>query len=70
MKLKKYKYKQIPLMETDLKQIIKRPLSGVASEFLRTNGMLIPSTSKAKRTYYGCSSAGTADYRNGADIRL
>jgi len=32
--------------------------------------MLIPSKSKAKRTYYGCSSAGTVDYRNGADIRL
>jgi hypothetical protein len=32
--------------------------------------MLIPSKSKAKRTYYGCSSAGTVDYRNGADVRL
>jgi hypothetical protein len=31
--------------------------------------MLIPSISKAKRTYYGCSSLGTNDYRHGAKIR-
>jgi len=31
--------------------------------------MLIPSKSKAKRTYYGCSSSGTDDYRHGAKIR-
>jgi len=31
--------------------------------------MLIPSISKAKRNYFGVSSAGTADYRHGADLR-
>jgi len=31
--------------------------------------MLIPSKSKAKRNYFGVSSAGTADYRHGAKIR-
>jgi hypothetical protein len=31
--------------------------------------MLIPSISKAKRTYYGCSSSRTEDYRNGATVR-
>jgi hypothetical protein len=32
--------------------------------------MLIPSKSKAQRNYFGVSSAGTVDYRHGADIRL
>ena len=32
--------------------------------------MLIPSISKAQRNYFGVSSAGTADYRHGAKIRL
>jgi len=32
--------------------------------------MLIPSISKAQRNYFGVSSAGTADYRHGADLRL
>jgi hypothetical protein len=57
-------------MEIDLKQIMKRPFSGVARKTSSSFWMLIPSISKAKRTYYGCSSAGTADYRHGADIRL
>ena len=48
----------------------KRPFSGVASEFARTSGMLIPSISKAKRNYFGVSSLGTNDYRHGAEIRL
>ena len=54
-------------MEIDLK--IKRPFSGVAKE-QGSFWMLIPSISKAKRNYFGVSSAGTADYRHGADIRL
>jgi hypothetical protein len=32
--------------------------------------MEIPSISKAKRTYYGCSSAGSVDYRHVVDVRL
>ena len=52
-----------------IKENIKRPFSGVASEFARTSGMLIPSISKAKRNYYGVSSLGTNDYRHGAKIR-
>jgi hypothetical protein len=56
-------------MEIELKHTIKRPLSSVASEFIRTNRMLIPSISKAERTYYGCSSLGTNDYRHGVGIR-
>ena len=57
-------------METDLKQINKRPFSGVARKTPSSFWMLIPSTSKAQRNYLGVSSAGTADYRHGADIRL
>ena len=56
-------------METDLKQNNKRPFSGVAKE-QDSFWMLIPSISKAQRNYFGVSSAGTVDYRNGADIRL
>jgi hypothetical protein len=57
-------------MEIDLKQIIKRPFSGVARKTPSSFWMLIPSKSKAQRNYFGVSSAGTADYRHGAKIRL
>jgi hypothetical protein len=53
-------------VEIDLK--IKRPYSGVAKEPCSFR-MLIPSISKAQRNYFGVSSAGTVDYRNGADVR-
>jgi hypothetical protein len=56
-------------MEIDILNYIKRPFSGVAKKTLSSFWMLIPSISKAKRTYYGCSSAGTVDYRHGAKIR-
>ena len=52
-------------METYLKQ--KTPQWRSKINFFR---MLIPSTSKAKTSYYGTRSTGTVDYRNGADIRL
>lgn len=56
-------------MEIDIKQINKSPFSGVAKR-LNLFWMLIPSKSKAQRNYFGVSSAGTVDYRNGADVRL
>jgi hypothetical protein len=57
-------------METDLKQIMKRPFSGVARKTPSSFWMLIPSISKAQTSYYGTRSAGTVDYRHGAKIRL
>ena len=54
-------------METNLKQ--KKTFQWRSEGDEVSLWMLIPSISKAKRNYYGVSSAGTADYRHGADIR-
>ena len=55
-------------METNLKQ--KKTFQWRSEGDEVSLWMLIPSISKAKRNYYGVSSAGTADYRHGADVRL
>ena len=57
-------------METDLKQNNKRPFSGVARKTESSFWMPIPSISKAKTNHSGIRSAGTVDYRHGADVRL
>ena len=54
-------------METNLKQ--KKTFQWRSEGDEVSLWMLIPSISKAKRNYFGVSSAGTADYRHGADIR-
>ena len=57
-------------MEIDILNYIKRPFSGVARKTESSFWMLIPSISKAKTNHSGIRSAGTADYRHGADVRL